>query len=99
LNKYTNNLLLTLFILWASNASAQSASVTKINYCVDPAWAPYESIKNNQHLGISKEYLDIISIKASLSFNLIPTADWNQTLQHAKEGKCQLLAMLNQSPE
>jgi diguanylate cyclase (GGDEF)-like protein len=99
LNKNTTQRLFIIFILWASNAWAQSADVIKINYCVDPAWAPYESIKNNQHEGISKEYLNIISQKSSFSFNLIPTNDWQQTIQFVQENKCQLLAMLNQSPE
>lgn len=95
----TTQLLFTILIIWGSNAWAQSTNVSQINYCVDPDWAPYESIKKNQHVGISKEYLDIISNKASLSFSLIPTSDWKQTLQFAKEGKCQLVAMLNKSPE
>ncbi|MDG1752549.1 MAG: diguanylate cyclase [Thalassotalea sp.] len=99
MNKITIHLLITIFILWGSNAWAQSSAVTQISYCVDPSWAPYESIINNQHEGISKEYLDIISQKSSLSFNLVPTIDWNQTLQFTKTGKCQIVPMLNRSPE
>lgn len=95
----TTHLLFTISILWASNAWAQSISVDEISYCIDPSWAPYESISNNQHEGISKEYLDIISSKTSLSFNLVTTKNWKETLQFAKEGKCHLIAMLNQSPE
>ena len=86
-------------MFWESVAWAQSSEVTKVQYCVDPNWAPYESITNGQHQGISKEYLDIISQHSSLSFQLVPTTNWKQTLQFVKEDKCQFIAMLNQSPK
>lgn len=97
--KKTIHLLFTLLILWVSNAWAQNLDVTEVNYCIDPEWAPYESIQNNQHEGISKKYLDLISEKSSLSFHLVPTKNWKQTLKFTKEGKCQFIAMLNKSVE
>ncbi|MDO6444586.1 diguanylate cyclase [Colwellia sp. 1_MG-2023] len=97
--KNTIHLLLIILMLWGSVAFAQSSKLTKVKYCVDPNWAPYESIINDQHQGISKEYLDIISQYTSFSFALVPTTDWKQTLHFAKEDQCQFIAMLNQSPE
>jgi diguanylate cyclase (GGDEF)-like protein len=85
--------------MWSHSSWTQNAEKISINYCVDPTWAPYESIENNQHIGISKQYLDIFQKKSSLSFNLIISTDWNQALEFTKEGKCQLLPMLNQSSE
>ncbi|MDT0603441.1 diguanylate cyclase [Thalassotalea castellviae] len=92
-------LLVVTLIFWGSIAWAQKAELTKIKYCVDPKWAPYEAIHNKKHEGISKEYLDIISQKSPLTFQLVPTTDWHQTLEFVKTNKCHFISMLNQSPE
>lgn len=79
--------------------SATNTSTIVVNYCSDPAWAPYESIENGSHIGFAKEYLDLIERYSQLTFNLVPTTDWHQALAFVKQGKCQMLPMLNQSPE
>lgn len=100
LTKNSSLLLIVISILTCSFAwGQQSTPPDSIDYCIDPAWAPYESMVNNQHVGISKQYLDIISSLSSIKFNLIATKDWNQTLAFAKAEKCQMIPMLNTSSE
>ena len=77
------------------NASARQT----VTYCVDPDWAPYESIVNGEHLGISKLFLDLIAQKSPLTFQLVETINWQQTLEYVKQGRCDLLPMLNSSEE
>ena len=51
-------------------ASEQSNDVT---YCIDPNWAPYEAIRNGIHVGISAQYMQLISEISELTFTLVPT--------------------------
>jgi len=69
-----------------------------ITYCVDPDWAPYESIVDGKHIGISHHYLLLISKYSDLNFTLYPTQTWQESLEAIAQGKCQLMPMLNVSP-
>ena len=41
--------------------------------CVDPDWMPFEIIENGKHLGMSADYMDLISSKINIPIILIPT--------------------------
>ncbi|MFT5760873.1 MAG: two-component system sensor histidine kinase EvgS, partial [Alteromonadaceae bacterium] len=46
----------------------------------DPRWMPYESIdEHNKHSGIIPTYLDIIAKTLGISFELIPTKNWQES--------------------
>lgn len=70
---------------------------TEVTYCIDPNWAPYEAIRNGTHIGISAQYLDIISSLTDLTFTLVPTQTWQQSLEYIQQGKCHVIPMLNTS--
>jgi ABC-type amino acid transport substrate-binding protein len=72
-------------------------TIENVTYCVDPNWAPYEAIRNNLHVGISAEYLEIIADIGNLSFTLVPTESWQQSLEFVQQGRCQVIPMLNTS--
>jgi len=99
LTNYTHRFF--LFILLSSSCFVKSQNITpiEVTYCVDPHWAPYESIEENRHLGISRLYIQLIEKKSPLKFHLIKTHDWYQTLDYVESGKCQLVPMLNSSSE
>lgn len=69
-----------------------------INYCIDPNWAPYEALRNGEHIGISRDYLDRIEKRTDFDFQLVPTDSLEQSLTFVREGQCQMLTMLNTSP-
>ena len=71
----------------------------QINYCIDPDWMPYEAIRNGQHVGISADYLRIIGKQSNISFNLLTTETWQQSLDMLRDGQCQLTLMLNKTPK
>ena len=96
-NQYTRGLFLTVFILCTWPTWSQELELIEVNYCVDPDWGPYESIANQQHIGISKQYINILSSLSPLRFNLVITENWDQSLTFVKSGKCQLLPLLNKS--
>ncbi len=65
-----------------------------ISYCVDPSWEPFEYIdKENNHSGITKDYLNILEKRLDKSFNLIRTKSWYESLEHAKSKKCEVLLL------
>ncbi|WP_286233353.1 diguanylate cyclase [Thalassotalea sediminis] len=88
-----------IFIFASFTLVAKQAADTVIRYCVDPNWAPYESIENNQHIGLSRQYLTFIEQNSTLRFKLVPTDNWQQTIEYVKTGQCDLLPMLNKSKE
>ena len=88
-----------IFIFASFTLVAKQATDTVIRYCVDPNWAPYESIENNQHIGLSRQYLTFIEQNSTLRFKLVPTDNWQQTIEYVKTGQCDLLPMLNKSKE
>ncbi|WP_206484936.1 diguanylate cyclase [Thalassotalea sp. G2M2-11] len=92
-------LVLLCCLIIASKIWAQNSETITVDYCIDPNWAPYESIENKQHQGISKLYLDLIEQYSPLRFNLITTHTWEQSLHGIKSSTCQLLPLLNTSAE
>lgn len=70
-----------------------------VTYCVDPDWMPYEAIRNNQHVGMSSDYMTYIGVLAEINFQLIKTKTWSESLDKLKSGECQVASMLNRSPE
>lgn len=75
------------------------AQKTEVPYCVDPQWLPYEAIKNNQHIGLSSDYIKRLNEQTDYHFKLVKTNSWQQSLDFIKSGRCWLLPMLNQTPE
>ncbi|WP_198401110.1 transporter substrate-binding domain-containing protein [Thiomicrospira microaerophila] len=71
-----------------------------ITMCVDPDWEPYERItKQGEHVGLAADFIELISQKIGKPFRLIPTTSWQQSLEYAKQGRCETLSFLNQTPQ
>ncbi|QDE29968.1 diguanylate cyclase [Shewanella polaris] len=105
-------LLITLWILingidtkhaHASVVDSQSIVNLKnsnvVRYCVDPDWLPYEAIVDGRHTGISSDYLALLAHYTNLTFVLVPTSSWRQSLELLKQGECELTPILNQTPK
>ena len=72
----------------------------KVTLCVDPDWVPYERIDaTGKHVGIAADLLALVEARTGVEFQLVPTRDWNESLEFSKAGKCQALSFLNQSTE
>tara|TARA_R110000751_G_scaffold3930_7_gene18677 strand:+ start:19701 stop:21128 length:1428 start_codon:yes stop_codon:yes gene_type:complete len=70
-----------------------------VTYCIDPDWLPYEAIRNNQHVGMSADYMRYIGILAEVKFVLVKTRSWEESLRFLNTGQCDVASMLNRSPE
>ena len=72
----------------------------KVTLCVDPDWVPYEQIDaSGKHVGIAADLLALVADRTGLEFELVRTADWNESLAFSKSGQCKVLSFLNQTPE
>ena len=65
--------LLTMF---ARQTLAAQTEIDTVTYCIDPDWMPYEALRNGQHIGISADYLSLISKLSGYKFKLVPTENW-----------------------
>lgn len=93
-------LLRLLLILWCAPAALLAETEPKVvDYCIDAKWMPYEGEKLGRHVGISADYLALIRRYSGINFRLVRTESWQQTLDYARQGRCQLVTMLNKTPE
>jgi signal transduction histidine kinase/ABC-type nitrate/sulfonate/bicarbonate transport system substrate-binding protein len=69
-----------------------------ITMCVDPNWLPYEKIENSKHIGISGDYINLVSKKLNIPIELIPTTSWSQTLEYARSRKCDIISLAMATP-
>lgn len=70
----------------------------EITMCIDPDWMPYEKLSNGKHIGMTSEYIPIISEKIGIPIRLIPTKSWSESIAFAKERKCDILSLVAASP-
>ena len=70
-----------------------------IKVCVDPSWMPFESISNEKHIGISADYLELVSQKLGIDFQLVPTSTWLETLEKGKARECDIFSLAMATPE
>lgn len=89
-------MLLLSTVLWAAEPAP---SPSRITYCIDPDWYPYENLSDGRHVGISADLLTLLAQRTGLEFTLVPTRDWDETLAASRDGRCDLLSFLNQTPK
>lgn len=70
----------------------------QINLCIDPDWMPLEKMNGNSHLGISKEYTDIIRSKIDIPIIPVATDTWTESLEFSKARKCDILSSAMETP-
>lgn len=69
-----------------------------LNFCIDPNWLPLEKIENGKHIGISAEFIQLISERIGTPFHLIQTNNWTESLDKIKKKECDILALAEQTP-
>lgn len=70
-----------------------------VSFCVDPDWVPFERInEKGEHEGIAADLLALVAQRTGLRFQLLKTADWEQSLEASRRGQCTVLSFLNASP-
>jgi len=70
-----------------------------VRVCVDPQWMPFESIAKGRHVGMSADYLEVIAERLGITFELVPTATWSETLEKGETRECDIFALAMDTPE
>ena len=70
-----------------------------IKVCVDPGWMPFEAVTNNRHVGMSADYLDVVSQQLGINFQRVATESWPETLETVKSRECDILPLAMATPE
>lgn len=70
-----------------------------LNLCVDPHWLPFEKIENNQHIGMSAEYIKIFQKELPIPIKLVNTRNWLETVEFSKQRKCDFVSIMTPSEE
>ena len=71
-----------------------------VTMCVDPDWMPYEKIDaSGRHVGIVADFMDAFQSMIGAPIKLVPTKSWSESLERAKGRDCDILSLLNESPE
>ncbi|MBF0238158.1 MAG: response regulator [SAR324 cluster bacterium] len=71
-----------------------------VTMCVDPDWIPFERInENGEHEGIAADLIRLVAERTGLNLQLFQAKIWDESVQASKEGKCQILSFINQTPK
>ena len=71
----------------------------EIRMCVDPSWMPFESIKKNKHIGMISDVYEYFERNLPIPIKLLVTPTWSQSLQYAKDRKCDILSAAVSTPQ
>ena len=92
--------IIILCIVLLLSASIGLASPRSVTVCVDPDWVPFERInERGQHEGIAADLLQLVADRTGVRFELVKTADWDESLTASQQGRCQVLSFLNDTPK
>ncbi|WP_159083969.1 diguanylate cyclase [Saccharobesus litoralis] len=71
-----------------------------IKMCVDPDWMPYERINQfGHHEGIAADYLSLVAKRLNIQVKLVRTHSWAQTLEFAKQRRCDIISMARKTAD
>lgn len=86
--------------VWAEAELAQLQELGPVTMCVDPDWEPYERLtEDGEFVGIAADLIRLIAERSGVKLQLVPTRNWDESLAFSREGKCDILPFLNQTPD
>jgi ABC-type amino acid transport substrate-binding protein len=76
------------------------AAMERVTMCVDPDWMPYEMInEQGKHMGIAADFMAEFQKRIPVPIELVLTESWKASLEAAKSHQCDILSLLNESPQ
>ncbi|MTW21964.1 transporter substrate-binding domain-containing diguanylate cyclase [Allochromatium palmeri] len=72
----------------------------RLRLCVDPQWMPYEYLDDEgRYRGIIADIHHALAKRLDIQLEILPTATWAESLQAAREQRCDLLSAAVETPE
>ena len=69
-----------------------------VSFTGDPNWLPYEAFDSKgNHIGIVAEHIKLISSMTGITFKMIPSKTWTESINKAKEGRVDVLSETDDS--
>lgn len=70
-----------------------------VTMCVDPDWEPFEQITpHGEYVGIAADLVRLVAQRVGVELRLVPTRDWDESLALSRNGTCEILPFINQTP-
>ena len=69
-----------------------------IKLCVLPNAMPYSKIQGSKFIGMSAEYIKLISQKIDKKFTLVPTLTWLESMEYVKNRECDIILLAQETP-
>lgn len=71
-----------------------------IRLCIDPDWMPFDGLTaDGRSQGIMSDLLNLAVERLGRTTQLVPTASWSETLQLARDGRCDIVSAVAITPE
>ncbi|WP_457572687.1 transporter substrate-binding domain-containing diguanylate cyclase [Desulfolithobacter sp.] len=70
-----------------------------ISMCIDPDRMPLERMEEGRHIGIAADYVELFEKELGIPIQLVPTISWNQSIEFARQRKCDILTLALETPE
>ncbi|QOP41910.1 diguanylate cyclase [Sulfurimonas marina] len=72
----------------------------EITMCIDPNWMPFEHFnEDGKYEGMTADYFQAFSKTLATNFRVIPTNTWTQSIEFAKERKCDIFSLAMETPK
>ncbi len=69
-----------------------------VTMCVNPSYKPFEEIDNSKnHIGITADIIKLIKDRLNIQIKVIPTKNWEESLEFSKLRKCDIISFLNET--
>lgn len=85
--------------IFTEKESAYLQEKKQITMCVDPNWMPYEKIESGKHIGMAADFMKLFEKQIGVPIVFIPTKSWTQSLEFAKQRKCDIFSLAMQTKE
>jgi len=86
-------------LLFTAEEIAYLKQKQQLRYCIDPNWLPFEALDaQQQHIGMSADYLKLIGQLLPLTMQLVPTKDWSESLLFLQQQRCDFLPLAMRTP-
>lgn len=88
------------YIFFTPAEQAYLQQKQKITICVDPNWLPFEGLDGHgHHIGTNKVFIDTFREQLPIPLEVIPTENWLESVELAKQRTCDLLSLAAETEE